>query len=246
MSELELEVREIGEQRPEGRRVRAECPLLDLQGARVERERLVRRAAACRPLRDELQQDRDVRMIGAEGLDPLLQLTPLEVLEVSRAIVRDRRNGIWLDRLGLDRQPTTPTIAHPGCGDHQPVDEPPGRMFCRASDAFSGDAAGADGHDDERPRGTPCQRDRVARASPAPTDPRARVRRPEMGEDRSRRDGFRMRQPVEVRERREPPRSVLRLPCPGAFPKRFAKLAERVVVAVHEDQRVRAVMAPGP
>jgi len=154
MPELELEVRKIGEQRPEGRRVRSEGQLLDPQGARVECERLVRRAAACRSLRDELQQDGDVRMIRSEGLDPLLQLTPLELLEVPRAVVRERRDGIGLDRVGLDRQPTTPTDAEPGCGHHQPVDDPPGRTFCRATDAPSGDADGAHGHAHVRPGGT--------------------------------------------------------------------------------------------
>jgi len=64
---------------------------LDPQGPPVEREGLVRRAAECGSLRDELQQDHDVRMIRSEGLDPLLELSALELLEVPRAIIRGLR-----------------------------------------------------------------------------------------------------------------------------------------------------------
>jgi len=113
--ELELEVREITEQRAQRGRVRAERRLLDPQGLPVQRERIVLGAPGRAALRDELQQDRDVRMVGSECLDPLLELPALALLEPTRAVILGHVDRHGLDGVGFARSGLDPVAGPQAC-----------------------------------------------------------------------------------------------------------------------------------
>lgn len=96
--QLPLEFSEVSQKWAERRRVGSERRLLDPQRPLVERYRLVRRAARRTPLCDKLQEHRYVRMVRPEREHPLLDLSTLELLEVTLAIVRGRWSRLRPDR----------------------------------------------------------------------------------------------------------------------------------------------------
>lgn len=111
---------------------------MDPQGARVERQRVIGRAVQGGPFGCELQEDRDVRMVRAERLDPLLELPALELLEMPNAVIRCPRGR--LGRTGLDRcfaDTATRTNTRAGGSKHLKV--PPSGTTCRASHAVHRD-----------------------------------------------------------------------------------------------------------
>jgi len=190
MPELELKLGEIGEQRAERGRLRAERHLLDPQGLPVQRQRNVRRPAGGRSFCDELQQDRDVRMVRSERLDPLLELPALELLQMTLASVHEQHVRSRRHRVGRDRSwphrtagPNARRGRHPGPrGPRQRRRDPserPNDLGCRAIRAANEPVRrgvdGARGQGHCTPGGAEHPRDRDARASPFDVEMHAQI-----------------------------------------------------------------------